>query len=338
MKFTRRIGKGLLKCLGPILFLFLVLKVVDPKKAWELLRGLRWDLCALSLVFFPWVIGVHALRWWMIARLVGMKSGLKRLFQVYYVGWFLGFLPPGGVAVMAKVFYLRRDGEPAGRTSVSLGVDKLFDLVSTAIFGSYGLLYFQESLFQGYGTWLGLMGGAVVFTGLLWKGKWIWERAIEGLMRYVSKFRGRIKDVLLESDRAAQALWKGMGLGVFLKLMLLSICLDLSRPMVLFLLARAMGLGITLPFAFACRALIGLVQVIPVTIGGLGTREAVLVLTFPLAGFSPEAAVALGFLLFLWNIIFHFSGVVFWLNDPVSYRASFGKPEELGVSAERGKT
>ncbi len=215
MKLTRRTAKGLLKCLGPVLFLFLAIKVVDPHRAWELLRGLRWDLCALSLLFFPWVIWVHALRWWMIGKMVGMKSNLKRLFQVYYLGWFLGFLPPGGVALLAKIFYLKQDGEPAGRTSVSLGVDKLFDLISTAIFGLYGLLYFQESLFPGYGARLGLVIGAILLSGLLLKGQWLWKRVSCGLIRYVSKFRGGIKDVFGESDRAAEALWKAMDLLVF---------------------------------------------------------------------------------------------------------------------------
>lgn len=314
--------------MGPLFFLFLALKVVDPKAAWELLRGLQWDLCALSLLFFPWVIGLHAWRWWVIGRLVGMKSSLKRLSQVYWIGWFLGFLPPGGVAVLAKIYFLKRDGEPAGLTSVSLGVDKLFDLISTCLFGIYGLFYFQGSLFPGHGIWLGLAGGIFALMGLLFRGKWLWEKGREGLTKYVRRVPGGVRDVLRESDRAAETLWEKMSLGVFLKLILLSICLELSRATVFLVLAQALGLNLSVAFAFACRALIGLVQVVPVTIGGLGTREGVLMLAFPVAGFSREAALAVGFLSFLWNVAFHLSGIFCWLREPVTY----GK--ELGVKGD----
>lgn len=320
MNVTGKAGKVLVKCLGPMLFLFLALKVVDPRAAWELLKGIRWDLAAWSVVFCPWLIGVHAWRWWAIGRLVGMASSFKRLFHVYWTGWFLGFLPPGGVAVLAKIYYLKRDGEPAGRTSVSLGVDKLFDLVSTSLFGIYGLLYFQGSLFPGYGMWLGLAGGILILAAVLLRGRWFWERARGVLLGYVKRLRSGVKDVLRESDRAAAAFWQAVSLALFLKLTLLSLCLELSRALVFLLLAQALGLNMPVAFAFACRALIGLVQVVPVTVGGLGTREAVLMLTLPLGGFSREAAVALGFLSFLWNVLFHLSGVFSWLKEPVSYK------------------
>ncbi len=316
--------KGLIKCLGPLLFLVLLLKVVDPKVALELLKGVRWELCVLSLVFFPWVIGLHAWRWWMIARLVGMRSGFKRLFQVYWVGWFLGFLPPGGLAVIAKIYYLKQDGEPVGRTSVSLGADKLFDLVSTCLFAMYGLLYFQGSLFPGYGMGLGLLGGISLVVFLIFRGKWLWKLLRRASIRYLRKSKAGLKEAFLESDKAAESLWEKMNLGLFLKLTLISMSLELSRATVFFVLARALGLNMSVAFAFGCRALVGLVQAIPITVGGLGTREAVLVLAFPLAGLSLEAAVALGFLSFLWNVAFHLSGVFCWLREPVSYKRRLG--------------
>lgn len=313
-------GKGLIKCLGPILFLVLALRAVDTRAAWELLRGVRWDLSVLSLLFFPWLTWVHALRWWMVGRLVGMNSTLKRLFQVYYAGWFLGFLPPGGVALLAKILYLKRDGEPVGRTSVSLGVDKLFDLISTAVFAMYGLFYFQGRILRGEGMWLGLAACALISVILLLKGKWFWDKARDTVDNYVGRLGTKARDLFLQSDEAVGTLWERMRPWDFMRLAAVSLCLELSRATVFFVLAKALGLDISVPFAFACRALIGVVQLAPVTVGGLGTREAVLILTFPLAGLSREAAVALGFLSFLWNMIFHLSGVASWLREPISYK------------------
>jgi hypothetical protein len=57
--------------------------------------------------------------------------------------------------------------------------------------------------------------------------------------------------------------------------------------------------------------------VIPVSISGLGTRDAILLFALPLAGVSKEAAIALGFLAFLWTIGSKFSGVIFWFKHPL---------------------
>lgn len=315
--FQSRLGRGFLKCTGPALFVFLALKVANPESAWELIKGLRWEFLLVSLFFFPLLVWIHSVRWWLACRLIGMRSSLKRLFEVYYVGWFLGFLPPGGVAVAAKILYLRRDGQPAGPTAVSLAVDKLFDLLSTGLFGIYGVVYFRGLTLGADGLWLPLGGGILLLLSALALGKYSWEKIRGFVAKRVKKMGAGLAEGVRGSDEALRAFWRGINLRVFLVLLLFSALIDVGRATVFLILGWALGLGMSIPFAFACRAIVGLVQVFPVTIGGLGTREAVLLLTFPAAGLSKEAAIAMGFLSFLWNTAWHLSGVVFWVREPM---------------------
>jgi uncharacterized protein (TIRG00374 family) len=321
MALRSRLAKGLIKFIGPLLFLFLLLKAVNPRVAWEVFSRIRFDFVSLSLAFFPGIVWAHALRWWLTGRLVGMNVSLWRLFRVYYVGWFLGFLPPGGVAMVAKVLYLKEDGEPAGRASVSLLVDKFFDLIGTALLGLYGLFYFHETASKGSGLWLALGTGILLLALAAVRGKWLWGKARRALGKYVKRTGRGPLELLKGSNSAMGDLWEKVNLRRFLTLVFISLSLELAKGVVFIVLGMALGVGMSIPFALACRALIGLVSIIPVTIGGLGTREAVLLLTLPVAGFSRESAMALGFLSFLWNIAFHFSGVVFWLLEPVPYRS-----------------
>ena len=97
----------------------------------------------------------------------------------------------------------------------------------------------------------------------------------------------------------------------------ISIAIGVLRGLVLYVLAVALHISVGFGFLIASRAIIGLVNVIPVTISGLGTRDAVLLLMLPLAGATKEAAVALGVAAFLWTIGSKFSGVFFWLMRPL---------------------
>nr|MBC8392281.1 flippase-like domain-containing protein [Deltaproteobacteria bacterium] len=105
--------------------------------------------------------------------------------------------------------------------------------------------------------------------------------------------------------------------------------IGLLRSLVLYILAISLNIYVSFGLIVACRALIGIANVIPVTISGLGTRDAILLLTLPLAGISKEAALALGLIAFLWTIGSKFSGVLFWLQRPLPAGSIMAIKEKL---------
>ena len=109
----------------------------------------------------------------------------------------------------------------------------------------------------------------------------------------------------------------------------ISIAIGLLRAFVLYVLAVSLHISASFGIIIACRAIIGLVNVIPITISGLGTRDAVLLLMLPLAGATREGAIALGLAAFLWTIGSKFSGVFFWLNCPLPLKSFRNIKERL---------
>ena len=123
--------------------------------------------------------------------------------------------------------------------------------------------------------------------------------------------------------------WSSFNLGFFCIMLALSILIGLLRSLVLYLLALSLGMHLAFSLVVACRALIGMANVIPISISGLGTRDAILLLTLPLAGVSREAAISLGLAAFLWTVCSKFSGVVFWLKRPLPSKGVSALKEEL---------
>ena len=85
MQFIKPKWKGLLKLLGPIFFIFLIIRVVDPKATAAIVKTIRPEFAIVSLLLFGVVNAVLALRWWVICQRLGMGVAFKELFQVYYI-------------------------------------------------------------------------------------------------------------------------------------------------------------------------------------------------------------------------------------------------------------
>ena len=306
--------KGLLKLLGPIFFIFLFIRVVDPKTTLTLLAGINIEIAATSILLFPIVNAAITFRWWFICKQLQIQVFFKNLFQVYYISWFLSALPMAGISPLSKFIYLKEAGKPASRAAISITLDKLFDITGLFFFGIFGLIYFPQIVFGDMLLWIILVGTCLCACIALVFWQKTWEIIKNLLQRYANKRLQRMGRNL-ESDLAD--FWSGFNLQSLGLIMGISIAIGLLRSLVLYLLAISLNIFVDFGLIVACRALIGIVNVIPISISGLGTRDAILLLTLPLSGVPKEAAIALGFAAFLWTLCSKFSGIVFWLKQPL---------------------
>ena len=78
---------------------------------------------------------------------------------------------------------------------------------------------------------------------------------------------------------------------------------QLAVMLAAFMAAKALGLGIGWTAILAFFPVVAIIQVLPVTIGGLGTREGALVLFLGGLGVRPNQAIALGLLFYGVNLV-----------------------------------
>jgi len=72
------------------------------------------------------------------------------------------------------------------------------------------------------------------------------------------------------------------GIGMGLAHLVLILAIRLLRGAVLFVLALCLGLNVSFWLMLACRSMVVLVDIVPISIIGLGNREALLLLILPL--------------------------------------------------------
>ena len=275
-------------------------------------------MVALSVLLFPIVNGIFTLRWWIICRRLKIKVTFNCLYQIYYAAWFLSAFPLLGISPIAKLLYLKESGQPAGTSAVSITLDKLFDIMGLLIFGIVGLIFFPQTLSNK--TEIGIFIGVSLLAMLvIWicRGK-LWQALMAFLKRYTNKKLQYLGSSLYTDLRE---FWSGFDKHFFTVMLTISIAIGVLRAFVLYVLAISLNISVSFGFIIICRAVIGLVNVVPVTVSGLGTRDAVLLFMMPFAGVSKETAIALGLTAFLWNLCSAFAGIFFWLNRPLPYKS-----------------
>jgi uncharacterized protein (TIRG00374 family) len=326
MNRSKQKWKGLLKFLGPIFFIFIIIRVVDPKAALALINNIDPVLALASIFLTPFIIALQTGRWWIISKRLGITSTKAGLFKINYISWFLSVAPLLGVSPLAKVIYLREEGQSVGKTAVSITLDKLFDVLGQIFFFFFALIYFPEIFLRDLQRWIAFAFACTILLIVLIFWKKLWTNIREVLKRFTSK---KVQVIGKNLENELSEFWMRFDAGFLTKILTISIALGFLRSLVLYLLAISLKITVSFFLILACRALIGIVNAIPVSINGLGTRDAILLFALPLAGVSKEAAIALGFIAFLWTIGSKFTGVIFWFKHPLPTSAIRSEKEKL---------
>ena len=314
MKLSKRGWKRLIKAIGPLLLIFFLIKIVDPWAVADHLKNIRLNIFIAAFLFFPLLISIRTYRWWIICRQVNLGASFQSLFQITYISWFLSILPVTGVFAISKIVYLNEEGKSARTVAISIIIDKLSDILGLLFFGLFAIFSFHKIPIGESSIWI-LYGAITILLGLMIVfGKWLWRGFRNLLKRYMNQ-KMRAIGAGMEADLGR--FWSEFSSKLTLQFFAFAIVIGLLRSLVLYVLALSINLHVTFALIVGCRALIGIVNVVPISISGLGTRDAVLLFILPFAGISNDAALALGLIAFLWGILFKLSGVVFWIKRPL---------------------
>lgn len=322
----RKYVPWLIRLLGPLLLLVFLLNSNLDQLLTILLQAAPGPIL-LSLVLMPPFLLIKAWRWRQILRELGLDISLRSAMGVYTVGVYLGAVTPGQAGDLVKAWYVREQGQPMAPAVLSVVVDRLCDLMVMVAFAAFGLLAVGQ-LVPGQGVQLVLVGGlgvgVVVATGMLVSQasrRWLFTCVLPVLLpRQVQASLQRWHDQL-----ATLAMHPRFVGGVLLA-SLLSAGFTFYRLWLLFL---ALSITIPLHIVVGVSALIAVLQIAPVSIAGVGVRDAALLAVLIPYGYIPEQALSLSVLFLLLNIEHVVVGFI------VSFWYPMGRRVETPVSVDQ---
>jgi glycosyltransferase 2 family protein len=271
---------------------------IDLTTIWARLQTARLEWVALGVVAYAGGQWLSAWRWWLLLRPVSLAVPYLRMVAFYFIGMFFNiFLPTivGGDAVKA-ILLARETGAPA-RATMSVFMERnvgLFALLTIATAAAFVAPPVEVRGFNLLQLTLLVLAGFIVANIVLA------NRPAYRLVDYLvamtplSRIRSRAASLYDAIVPYREARWRGVVLAATAQSFLFQGVVIL----VVFLNAKALGLSVPVAALAVFVPLISLAGMLPLSVNGLGIREALYLLLFGRIGVPADAAVSMALLYF----------------------------------------
>jgi uncharacterized protein (TIRG00374 family) len=245
--------------------------------------------------------GIMALRWYLLLLARGRRDpGLGWLFETYTIALLLGQVLPtavGGDAVRA-IDLARRTGARAEAVS-SVVVDRVVGLAALGALAAGGALAGGTGIGRGTAVALGL--GVMAATALAAVA--LFSLRLRPLLRRLAPLARTLRiEAPLRALYHALHAYRGHP-GALGLVFVLGVVAQGMRAVSIWFLAQGMGLGLGFATLLVLCPVLFLVTVVPISLNGIGLREATFVVVLRGADVGREDAFALGLAFFAVGVL-----------------------------------
>lgn len=315
------------KAIGTIAILTFLAWRIDLTRFWDSIRNARVDYLLVALVSNVLLLGFSTLKWKTLLHAVGLSASVSRLFRLYTIGFFASSFLPGVVGgdvvrwhmtskhlggrarVAATILAERATGVAALLALAFPGALYVFPRVDVAPF-----LLILIAATATLGAVVALVMNRRLVTSLVYRtrstrvGRVV--RRVYGLQRSLRCFSRR----------------------TFLVALMYSLLFYVSGGLTFFLVCKSFGAPVSFAGATAVQVLIGVLILIPISLGGLGLAQAGDVYLLGLLGINAPGALGISIARLLINYAYVLmGGVMFvqWNNESRAEESELeGRAEE----------
>ncbi len=307
---TRKILFTLVKLAVSACLLYLLYRKIPIRAIAEVLLGINpWYLIPVAVLLIVNSL-LSAWKWQLFLRADEIELPFFTLLSTYMIAYFYNMFLPTNIGGDAYRIYdvSRRSGETV-RTVASVFADRVTGFVAMVSLGALASPYvayrFGESMF--------LFGPLAVFTALVLALYCLYRQAPVRFLLRVTRL-GKIQAVERITEKFFLSFSRyGSNRDLLNKTMLISFAFQLSVMTIIYLLSRSLHAHV--PFIYFCAfvPLIGLLEMLPLSINGIGLRDAGYVFFFGWAGMSDLQTRSLAILFLAMSISYSLSGGLFYL-------------------------
>lgn len=289
------------------------------------------SLCNIFLTIDPVFLGLalivnfiavllKAEKWRVIVNAIKGDFPLSSSVKAFFVGFSFSTITPAKIGDFVKVFYIKDERCGWGQSLSTVVIDRLIDIIllfSIAGIGIYGfsLLYHIEILSLSIEL---LIIAALCGIVYLIFNKQLLSILLKPFFNHFvpAKLKDRVKEYyhdffsgLTSIYHNKRCLYTSVGIGI----------LSWIPPIVYgYLLARSIGISIDILFFILVIPVLSLLDLLPISISGIGTRDVALIFLFGLFKIPAVEAVAFSLLyLFMSYWLIALIGAMVYLKYPI---------------------
>ncbi len=310
------------KFIVPAIVTLVILFVAITQLDWGLLVSTLAgaDLFYIGIALGVWVLlfAGKAFKWRKVVESLGYPLSWSLAVRTLLIGFFISIITPGRLGDFARAAYLN-DKMPLGKGILAVLIDRILDISILLLFAGIGTFLLLQSHAGGVISPFMVIGIFLLFLVGVRAGmsrrtvkRYVWPLfsrfAPETLRRMMSKYGKQFYDGI---PTVMKNKW------VFLQGILSGIVSWIFSVTFGWLILLALGIPVGWADALMIIPILSLVEVIPVGILGLGTREIVAVVLLSTLGVPIEHAVGFSLLFFALGYVPSFIfGSIAWNQFP----------------------
>ena len=295
--------------IGVIIFA-LILSQLDFSKLVSVLEKIQYKYLVLASLIAPLILISKGYRWNYLKKIQGINYSIKDSILIYGAGIFIGVLTPGRLGDLIKVMYLKNNKCSIGKSFVSVISDRLADLIFLLLFSCLGISFFFSFLQKPlYLSVIGLIS-LIAFFFILLKtdlNKKIFHFFVP--FKYKKSWKLNINDFVTDL--------KTYTFKNYLATFILTTISWTMYYFQMYFLAKSVGISIPFLYISIATTIAGFITLLPVSILGLGTRDAVLIMLFSNFAIPNESTISFSVLILLMAILVSVIGYISWIIKPI---------------------
>jgi uncharacterized protein (TIRG00374 family) len=297
-----------------IVILIYILYTIDIPKVVSIVKSVNVFYIILAISINPVVFLLLTERWRRIVQPMGVKLKYTKYLKLRLRGVFLGNISPGKIGDFYRAKDLSEETDlEIARSLSSVIIDRILDICALIVLNIFGMFilvtYFEITTF-----WIeSLIFSVIIIAGLLLI---IRKNLMKKLLRPLYKLlvpKSAKRNMALHFNQFYGGLSE-LKLSIYLIGFLISVIIWGLTFIGIYLLALALDINVSLIFIIAMAPIAAFISALPISVGGLGTREAVYVFFLTSINIGTEYAVALSLLVFIFlNLIYVPFGIISYL-------------------------
>lgn len=274
----------------------------------------------LSVILLVPLVAIKALKWKILIDSYKNNFTLSKCMSAWFIGYFLGSITPGRLGDLSRAFYLAESNKSSFVKSLTTVVlDRIIDVLILFCLASVGIFalitfYTLQGLF--FIKFMALFSFFLIIIFISFKKDFLRLMLKPFFNVFVpEKHKNKVSLNFYEFyEGAISIINKKIRL---FSAMVLSLVSWFASIFVYFFIAKGLNLDISYPFLVFIIPISLLLEILPVSFSGLGTREAAFIFLLSFINIPPEAAVSFSISILLLNYLNALPGLLLWFKKPI---------------------
>ncbi len=297
------------KIIGLVLFVY-ILSRLNPDDLISYLKNVSLKYYLIAFFISVPTIFLKSLRWRLLIP-GNKKVSIIQAWKYYWIAVFWGAVTPGKVGELFKIRYLNQMGYSTGESTAATVMDRFFDMILLLLLVYIGMIFyssgFSDDVF--FFSILLISGASLFLIIYLFR-----KRAYKIFLKAVEKFLpGSVTEKFhVEAGNVIKTV-KAYNFKKWLYSILLTLLTWTFFILQRYIVSMSLGLDIDVFYFSNTVLLAALITLIPVSVQGIGTRDAVFIYMFGFVGIDSTQAVTLSALILMIMFFNTFIGYILYL-------------------------